>query len=1227
MNLIFRFNKSALRNSPVFRSFMRSKISVVGYFILFLNITIINADWFSFWPFSEKKEKTVENQLIVASGVQEKQHQLNILKKEKESLESSEKEFTATIQSDLNLVNQKIADIKEKLQISTFDSAFHNKMLSKLNEISQTLLDTQLLRKKLVEVIDQNIEMLETYLKDPYFKNIKVETKTSYEFNTLYKLSKDISKSEEELKCYNEEKIALDSSIESNKKDLIALDKEIKLKEKNRKNGLKTNAPDESLTVAQRGELLDLEIQLFNTKKRFLELRSKELINRLALLNTRTFISDSILKILRANLIVIENSLWISESDIDTYEDELINKKRESIESQSKYSQDIKRLSQEKEQLNKEFETLSKKYKIHIPDVNELSLWNIDTDTVNSEIGLYESGYINDKILALDREIELKETMRELEREKIEAEEFLLKILVSWHKITQHKFKSEEDINNEIKTYEDYKIDTTRAITAYKDKINIVTNSLNNQIRALNNLKERIQALNQNESKFTKRYGKENFKKAHLLLEKVDEQKNVQTDFNNRLIEAYSNLINIKKNSLKQINVIVDKLERAVGILQRSEYAISWSNIKNITPDIGLFLFDLKNVIVSSISKTGIKTIFSKIAAFTSNFNSVLIGLIILLLIIISYFLLRKFLLVLYQDFLLIRPRSKILYFLNSLVALIVGFAAFNLLSIYIWSILFIFIRFKYITDLSFRVIFYLVSIPYLCALVTKFAHFLIAFNIKNNFSLLNASFQKRFVNVFQFLLYSTIIIFFFRESFLLITYGKSELPILLLAFYSIILRSGLIFLIGKEEILSFIPTGSGTGTWNWIRTKIDKYYYLILIVIIGVIIISDPYIGGFSKLVSFILQGIIYTALLFVVLWWLQIFLKKISSTAFFKLDEEDVAHERFLYAKTFYSIFTIVTIVFFVCSVAFIIAKIWGLPVSLDKVHEVLNVTIFHVRGDLDQLIPISLKSFITMFGFILASFVVAWIFERFILRRIFDILLVDQGVQSIISSTSYYLILIIIILVGFLHVGFGAVIPVILGALAVGLAFAIKEPANDIIGYFIIAVERSLKIGDYIEVDPNTKGIIRSISARSVVIRRNNSVSIIVPNSKIISSSFCNWNYVRGFIAFDDIILTIPFNTDPEKVSKLLFQVLDENSNILKSPSPVIRLDNFSENGYVFMVRGFLSSQNVANMWNIASGVRLDIVKKLRENNIEISEAIRKVILAPESLAILNKSPQDK
>ena len=44
----------------------------------------------------------------------------------------------------------------------------------------------------------------------------------------------------------------------------------------------------------------------------------------------------------------------------------------------------------------------------------------------------------------------------------------------------------------------------------------------------------------------------------------------------------------------------------------------------------------------------------------------------------------------------------------------------------------------------------------------------------------------------------------------------------------------------------------------------------------------------------------------------------------------------------------------------------------------------------------------------------------------------------------------------------------------------------------------------------------GVVRKITPRSVMLRRKNSTTIIVPNSHIVSKSIENWNYVRNFIA---------------------------------------------------------------------------------------------------------------
>ena len=70
----------------------------------------------------------------------------------------------------------------------------------------------------------------------------------------------------------------------------------------------------------------------------------------------------------------------------------------------------------------------------------------------------------------------------------------------------------------------------------------------------------------------------------------------------------------------------------------------------------------------------------------------------------------------------------------------------------------------------------------------------------------------------------------------------------------------------------------------------------------------------------------------------------------------------------------------------------------------------------------------------------------------------------------------------------------------------------------------------------------------------------------------------------------------------------RVLDESRVVLKNPRPVVRLENFTDLGYVFLVRGFLSSNHTLDMWDIASDIRFAIVKRLHEHGIEIAYPVR-------------------
>jgi small-conductance mechanosensitive channel len=163
---------------------------------------------------------------------------------------------------------------------------------------------------------------------------------------------------------------------------------------------------------------------------------------------------------------------------------------------------------------------------------------------------------------------------------------------------------------------------------------------------------------------------------------------------------------------------------------------------------------------------------------------------------------------------------------------------------------------------------------------------------------------------------------------------------------------------------------------------------------------------------------------------------------------------------------------------------------------------------------------------------------------------------------------------------------------------------------VAYFIILVQRPVKIGDYVKLSEGVEGVVRKITPRSVVLRRKNSISIVIPNSKLITQPLENFNYTRNFIAFDDILVAIKFKEDPALVKTLLAQAVAEHPQILRNPSPIIRLNDFDARGYMFMVRGYLNSAYTLDQWDIASDVRILIVQKMRAHNIELAVPIVQV-----------------
>ena len=120
------------------------------------------------------------------------------------------------------------------------------------------------------------------------------------------------------------------------------------------------------------------------------------------------------------------------------------------------------------------------------------------------------------------------------------------------------------------------------------------------------------------------------------------------------------------------------------------------------------------------------------------------------------------------------------------------------------------------------------------------------------------------------------------------------------------------------------------------------------------------------------------------------------------------------------------------------------------------------------------------------------------------------VEEGTALAISSLVRYAIVFVGLIVILESNGIDLrSLTVLAGALGIGIGFGLQNIAANLVSGLIILFERPIKVGDRIEVG-TIAGDVLKISLRSTVVRTNDNIDIIVPNSEFISSRVINWSY---------------------------------------------------------------------------------------------------------------------
>lgn len=176
--------------------------------------------------------------------------------------------------------------------------------------------------------------------------------------------------------------------------------------------------------------------------------------------------------------------------------------------------------------------------------------------------------------------------------------------------------------------------------------------------------------------------------------------------------------------------------------------------------------------------------------------------------------------------------------------------------------------------------------------------------------------------------------------------------------------------------------------------------------------------------------------------------------------------------------------------------------------------------------------------------------------------------------------------------------------LGIAGLAVALALEDTLKNFFSALYIAADRPVKIGDYVEIDQETRGYVEDIGWRSTKIRTLGNNFIIVPNSTLASSILKNYDDPQTQMSVL-VNCGVAYNSDLEKVEKITLKtakkILSKVEGAVSDYEPLIRFNEFGDSSINFTV--VLRVTEFVNQYLIKHEFIKELHKEFKKNKIEI------------------------
>jgi small-conductance mechanosensitive channel len=178
-------------------------------------------------------------------------------------------------------------------------------------------------------------------------------------------------------------------------------------------------------------------------------------------------------------------------------------------------------------------------------------------------------------------------------------------------------------------------------------------------------------------------------------------------------------------------------------------------------------------------------------------------------------------------------------------------------------------------------------------------------------------------------------------------------------------------------------------------------------------------------------------------------------------------------------------------------------GLNSINENILKLFNKTIFVYEEK-----AFSLKTIFTFILLLIIGFIVAKLYKNFVDSFHKQKRIKSLSTARMVANSGYYIIILISLFIAFRAIGLDMhTIFVIIGAILLWIILGLQGFISNYAMGILMKIDRSIRIGDHIEIDSQIVGSVDDMDFRSVTIITSDNTRYCIPNSRFISNSFIN------------------------------------------------------------------------------------------------------------------------